>query len=63
MVPERERHMIQSPKTMKTVARNTSGFHVLAALPKGAKFNASYYTNEMLEEIRKWRDAHRTKRT
>jgi histone-lysine N-methyltransferase SETMAR len=55
--------MIQSPKSMITVAWNTSGFHVLAALPKGAKFNASYDTNEILDEIRKWRDAHRTKRT
>jgi AraC-like DNA-binding protein len=63
MVPERERHMIQSLKSMITVAWNTSGFHVLAALPKGAKFNASYYSNEILEEIRKWRDAHRTKPT
>jgi hypothetical protein len=63
MVPERERHMIQSPKSMITVAWNTSGFHVLAALPKGAKFHASYDTNEILEEIRKWPDAYRTKRT
>jgi hypothetical protein len=55
--------MIHSPKSMITVAWNTSGFHVLAALPNGAKFNASYYTNEMLEEITKWRDAHRTKGT
>jgi hypothetical protein len=63
MVPEREQQMIQSPKSMVTVAWNTSGFRVLAALPKGAKFNASYHTNEILEEIRKRRDAHRTKRT
>jgi hypothetical protein len=63
MVPERERHMIQSPKSMITVAWNPSGFRVLAALPKGAKFNAIYYTNEILEEIRKWWGAHRTKRT
>jgi hypothetical protein len=53
MVPERERHMIQSQKSMMTVAWNTSGFHVLAALQKGAKCNASCYTNEILEEIRK----------
>jgi hypothetical protein len=43
---------------MITVVWNTSWFYVLAALPKGAKFNASYYTNQILEEIRKWRDAH-----
>jgi hypothetical protein len=53
MVRERERHMIQSPKSMITAAWNTSGFHVLAALTKGAKFNASHYTNEMLEGIKK----------
>jgi hypothetical protein len=63
MVPERERHMIQSPKSMITVAWNASGVHILAALLKGAKFNASYYTSEILEEIRNWPDAHRTKRT
>jgi histone-lysine N-methyltransferase SETMAR len=63
MIPETERHIIQSPKSMITVAWNTSGFHVLAALLKDAKFNASYYTNEIVEEIRKWRDAYRKKRT
>jgi histone-lysine N-methyltransferase SETMAR len=55
--------MIQSPKSMITFAWNTSGLHVLAALSKGAKFNASYHINEILEEIRKGRHAHRTKRT
>jgi hypothetical protein len=55
MVPERERHMIQSPKSMITVAWNTNAFHVLAALSNGAKSNASYYINGALEEIRKWR--------
>jgi hypothetical protein len=63
MVQERERHMIQCRKSMTTVAWNTSGFHLLVTLPKGAKFSASYYTNGILEEIRKWHDVHRTKRT
>jgi hypothetical protein len=53
MVPEREQRMIQSPKSMITVAWNTSGFHVLTALPNGAKSNASHYTNEILGEIGK----------
>jgi hypothetical protein len=50
MVPERERCMTQSPKSMITVAWNTTGFHVLAALPKSTKFSASYYTTEILEK-------------
>jgi hypothetical protein len=53
MVLERERQIIQSPESMITVACNTSGFDFLAALPTGAKFNVSYCTNEILEEIRK----------
>jgi hypothetical protein len=63
MVPERGRQIIQSPKSMINVAWNSSGFHVLASLPKGAKFNAGYHTNEIPEGITKWRDVHRTKRT
>jgi histone-lysine N-methyltransferase SETMAR len=51
----RERHMIQSPKIMVTVAWNTSGFHVLAALPKGIKFNARYYITDILTPIMEWR--------
>jgi hypothetical protein len=38
MVPEREQHIIQSPKPMITVARNLTECHVLAALLNGTKF-------------------------
>jgi hypothetical protein len=41
---------------MLTVAWNTTGFHVLAALPKSTKVNASYYTNEVLERIKEWKN-------
>jgi hypothetical protein len=30
-------------------------FHVLKALPKGRKFNAKYYTNDILVAISDWR--------
>jgi hypothetical protein len=39
---------------MLTVAWNPSGFHVLTTLPRGLKFNAGYYTTEMLERIKNW---------
>jgi hypothetical protein len=39
---------------MLTVAWNPSGFHVLAARPRGLKFNAGYYTTEILERIKNW---------
>jgi hypothetical protein len=34
IVPEREQHMIQSPKLMITVAWNTNGFHAFEVLQK-----------------------------
>ena len=55
-VPGRERHMIQSPKLTITVVWNTSGFHVVAALPKGLKFNAECDTRGILQEILNWRE-------
>jgi hypothetical protein len=50
-IPEKEKHMIQSPQLMKTVAWNTSGFQVIEALPKCTHFNASYYSTQILEQI------------
>jgi hypothetical protein len=38
-----------------TVVWNTMEFHVLKALPKGRKFNAQYYTNDILVAISDWR--------
>jgi hypothetical protein len=57
-VPERERKMIQSPKLMLTIAWNPAGFHVIAFLPKGCKFNAQYYISEVLDPLVQW---HRTR--
>jgi histone-lysine N-methyltransferase SETMAR len=55
IVVDRERHTVQSPKFMLTVAWNAIGFHVLKTLPKGHKFNAEYYINDILVAISDWR--------
>jgi hypothetical protein len=55
IVVDMERHTVQSPKFMLTVASNPIGFHVLKALPKGRKFNAQYHTNDILVAISDWR--------
>jgi histone-lysine N-methyltransferase SETMAR len=52
---DRERHTVQSPKFMLTVVWNPIGFHVLKVLLKGCKFNAQYYTNDILVAISDWR--------
>jgi hypothetical protein len=54
--------MIQSPKLMITVAWNPSGFQVVAALPMGTKFNAGFYTTEILQRIKDWRGNHGVRR-
>jgi hypothetical protein len=57
IVVDRELHTVQSPEFMLTVVWNPIGFHVhvLKALPKGRKFNAQYYTNDILIAISDWR--------
>jgi hypothetical protein len=55
IVVDRERHRVQSPKFMLTVARNPIGFHVLNALLKRRKFNAQYYTDDIFVTISYWR--------
>jgi hypothetical protein len=40
---------------MLTVMWNPIEFHVLKALPKGRKFNAQYYINDILVAISDWR--------
>jgi hypothetical protein len=55
IVVDREQHTVQSPKFMLTVMWNLVGFHVLKALPKGRKFNAQYYINDILVAISDWR--------
>jgi hypothetical protein len=55
IVVDREGHTVQSPKLMLTIVWNPIGFHVLKALTKGRKFNAQYYTNDILVAISDWR--------
>jgi hypothetical protein len=55
IVVDMERHTVQSPKFMLTVVWNPIGFHVLKTLPKGRKFTARYYTNDILVAISDWR--------
>jgi hypothetical protein len=55
IVVDREWHTVQSPKFMLTAGWNPIGFHVLKALPKGRKFSAQYYTNDILVAISDWR--------
>jgi hypothetical protein len=40
---------------MLKVVLNPIGFHVLKAIPKGHKFNAQYYINDILVTISDWR--------
>jgi hypothetical protein len=51
IVVDRERHTVQSPKFLLTVVWNPIGFYVLKALPRRRKFNAQYYTNNMLVAV------------
>jgi hypothetical protein len=55
IVIDRKRHTVQSAKFMPTVVWNPIRFHVLKALPKGRKFNAQYYTNDILVAFSDWR--------
>jgi histone-lysine N-methyltransferase SETMAR len=55
IVPDREWQTVQSPKLMLTIVWNPSGFHIVKALPKGGKFRAQYYTNNILIVISDWR--------
>jgi histone-lysine N-methyltransferase SETMAR len=55
IVPDIKRQIIQSPQLMLTVVWNSSGFHIVKALPKGGKFSTQYYTNNILIPISDWR--------
>jgi hypothetical protein len=55
IVVDKERHTVQSAKSMLMVVWNPIGFHVLnPPPPKGRKFNAQYYTNDILFAISDW---------
>jgi histone-lysine N-methyltransferase SETMAR len=55
IIPDGERHTIESPKLMVPIVWNLSGFHVVNALPKQSKFNARYCSNNILVAISDWR--------
>jgi hypothetical protein len=55
IVPDRERQTVQSPKLMLTIVWNSSGFHIVKALPKGGKFSVQHYTNNIFIAISDWR--------
>jgi hypothetical protein len=42
-------------KFMLTIVWNPRGFHLIKVLEKGRKFNAGYYTAEILEPLSQWR--------
>jgi hypothetical protein len=52
-IPERERHTVQSQKAILTIIWNSGGFHLVNILPKGFKFNASYYVTQILDPLSK----------
>jgi hypothetical protein len=54
-IPERERLTIQSEKVMRTIIWNPSGFNLINVLPKGFKFNASFYVTQILGLLSDWR--------
>jgi hypothetical protein len=49
--PKRQRHTIQDPQTMVTIAWSPLGFHLFDALPKGNTSNAEYYRINILAEL------------
>jgi hypothetical protein len=51
---DRERHTIQSPQFMLTVALSVTGCHVVTLLPKGRTFNARCDIDEVLSDIACW---------
>jgi hypothetical protein len=43
------------PKVMLAIVWNPGGFHLVNILPKGFKFNGSYYVTQILDPLSKWR--------
>jgi len=49
--PERPLQFICSEKVMITVFWNPRGFFLVESLPKGQKFNSTYYCNNILKQL------------
>jgi hypothetical protein len=45
------RHMIGDRKMIVTIVWNPHGFHFIDALPKGQRFNTTYYVNIILQPL------------
>jgi hypothetical protein len=54
LVPERERHKIQSEKLMLIIVWNPKGFHVINVSSKGIKFDAGHYITDALIPLAEW---------
>jgi hypothetical protein len=57
VVPERERHTIQSEKVMLTIAWNPTGFDLIDFLSRRAKFNGTHDVTNLLSPLAIWREA------
>jgi hypothetical protein len=53
---DKERHMIQSPKSILIVVGSITGFHMVKLLPKGNTFSVCYSIDEIVSEIASWRE-------
>jgi hypothetical protein len=45
------KHMIWDRKMIVTIIWNLQGFHLVDALPKGQKFNASHYIDIIIQRV------------
>jgi hypothetical protein len=54
-VPDQEKHMIQSSKSMLTFVWNHGRFQVVDSTTKGEMFTGVYYIRNILTEIVAWR--------
>jgi histone-lysine N-methyltransferase SETMAR len=54
-IPEKEQHTVQSEKVIITIVWNINGFHPVKLLPKGFKFNPSYYVTQIFDPLSVWR--------
>jgi hypothetical protein len=49
------KHTIQDKRIIVTIAWNSLGFHLIEALPKGRRFNAEYYRDNIPTELIQFR--------
>jgi hypothetical protein len=54
-IPERERHIMQSPKMTITIVWIPTGFRIVDILLKDSKFNAHHYISVIPQSVSDWR--------